>query len=191
MRPQFTLRVRPGVGSFIQKPRNQAEASVKMELTKERNEQIEQAVEWCRNNNKRGWAALSTGTFPLIKSKNVINNRLDGKVITGNEKKHLKLLTSEEEVAICDYLKLKNQAHQGMNRKRTTQLILDVLKIRKHANKKMKGGRKYVALTRNGKTALANSRCAIIFFKSLSRFSRPLFYITVFVVPLSTVSKKK
>ena len=44
MRPQFTLRVRPGVGSFIQNPRNQAEASVKMELTKERNEQIEQAA---------------------------------------------------------------------------------------------------------------------------------------------------
>ena len=117
---------------------------------------LKDAVEWCRQNGKRGVAALSTGMFPLIKSKNVINARLDGNVATVKEKKHLRILTAEEENNIVYYLKCKNRAHQGLSRGKVTNLIMDVLQIRQTANKKMKGGRKYIALSKNANRALHN-----------------------------------
>ena len=45
-----------------------------------RNQQLIMAVNWCKENSKRGWAALKTGQFPLIKDQHTINPRLDGHV---------------------------------------------------------------------------------------------------------------
>ena len=42
-----------------------------------RSKQLEEAVEWSRVNNKRGWAANISGKIPLIKDLRTINKRID------------------------------------------------------------------------------------------------------------------
>ena len=44
-------------------------------------------------NNCRGYAAINSGLFPLIKDRRTINNRLDETVATGNEKHYCRILT--------------------------------------------------------------------------------------------------
>ena len=56
------------------------------------------------------------------------------------------------------------QALQGLNRAELTKLIIDVLKIQAYANKKMKGGRRYVALSKNIKDALAKNKYLLLSF---------------------------
>ena len=56
-------------------------------------EQLKAAVAWCIENGARGYAALKTGQFPLIKDRETINKRLDGKIITGT---NCTVLTAEE-----------------------------------------------------------------------------------------------
>ncbi|XP_065655958.1 uncharacterized protein LOC136081783 [Hydra vulgaris] len=58
------------------------------------------------------------------------------------------ILTSEEDT-IVKCVCCKNYAYQAMNRKKLTNLIMDVLKIRDYANKKMKGRRKFIALKKS------------------------------------------
>ena len=48
----------------------------------------------------------------------------------------------------------KNRAHNGVYRREANDLIVNILKIRKTANKRLKGGRKYIALTKNAETVL-------------------------------------
>ena len=84
--------------------------------------------------------------------RQTINRRLDGKIING------RVLTENEEQSIVAYVKNKNRALQGVNRSDLTKLIIDVLKIRSYANKGMKGGRKYVALSKNAKEALTKKK---------------------------------
>ena len=54
-----------------------------------RESMLKEAVEWCQNNQCRGYAAIKSGHFPLIKDARTINKRLDGKIITGHEKENL------------------------------------------------------------------------------------------------------
>ena len=64
------------------------------------------------------------------------------------------ILTEDDENSIVSDIKNKNRALQGVNRSDVTKLIMDVLKIRSYANKRMKGGEKYLALSKNAKNAL-------------------------------------
>ena len=76
--------------------------------TKSKNEQLEAAVWWCKERNVRGQATTKTGLFPLIKDGEIINHRLDGKIINGQERKYCRILTEEEEQKIVTYVKNKN-----------------------------------------------------------------------------------
>ena len=49
----------------------------------QKNEQLEEAVQYCIANGVRGHTALKTGRFHLIKDRETINGRLDGKIKTG------------------------------------------------------------------------------------------------------------
>ena len=106
MKPKFSLRVAANTSCNIKKARNKSEAAVKQYNQNEKNKQINEAVEWCKTNGKRGYAAMSSGQFPLIKSKIVIDKRLDGLVNTGTEKQHLMILTLEEENTVAQYIKV-------------------------------------------------------------------------------------
>ena len=102
-------------------------------------QQINEALIYCNENKCRGWKALNTGRFPLIKNPKTINRRLDGVVINEKEREYCSIITIDEENQIVDHLKNKNRALQGMGRFELTRLIIHVLKVRKYGLKKFHG----------------------------------------------------
>ena len=64
--------------------------------TNEKNRQLHEAVKRCSENKARGGSALKTGLFPLIKDRQTINRRLDGKVAIGGEREYCKILTFDD-----------------------------------------------------------------------------------------------
>ena len=146
-------------------PGNKAEAAVRRKYTNNKDEQLREAVQYCLQNNVRGHAALKTGRFNLIKDRETINRRLDGKVKTGEERSYCTIFTAEEELSVVKFLKNKNRACQGLNKAKLTKLFLDILKIRNHMNRKLKGGRKFVKLTPNAKKALEQNKLSRSFWR--------------------------
>ena len=158
VKPKFNLRV-PSTPAVRRKtkPETKAEAQVYRSSITRKEQQIKAAVDWCKENGKRGKAALNTGNFPLIKNRGTIDRRLDGKVKNA-KKEHLRILLPEEERQIVDYIKNKNRAHQGLSKKQVSELIIDILKIRHHINMKSKGGRKFAKLSTNAKNVISKGR---------------------------------
>ena len=115
--------------------------------------QLQLAVSYCKENNCRGFAAISEGICPDIKDQRTINRRLDGKVTTGKEKQYCRILTNEEEDILVKFIKNKNRALQPVNRKELNKVIIQMLKLRDATNK-MKGGRKYIPLSPAAQTAV-------------------------------------
>ncbi len=113
---------------------------------------------WCKENKVRGYSVIKSGLFPLVKNRRTIDKRLDGKIITGQEKNYCSILLPDEEDTIVQYVLNKNCCYQGINRAELNELIIKILTIRNHLNKNKKGGRNYRALSRNAKRALANKR---------------------------------
>ena len=77
VKPSYTLRVKPTqpkpslLLSKDLKPwerrKNLVYHSITQDNIERRNQQLIEAVKWCKENSKRGWAALKTGKFTLIK----------------------------------------------------------------------------------------------------------------------------
>ena len=83
--------------------------------------QMSDAVQYCQDNNCRGYAALQTGRFPLIKDPRTVNKRLDG--YSKGHQDHLRILTEDEENSLVKHIKNKNRCMQGLIKKQTTNLI--------------------------------------------------------------------
>ena len=147
------------------RPNTHAEAIVARSNTKKKEAQLNAAVKWCKENNARGHTALKSGLFNLIKSRSTINNRLDGKIITGCEKQYCSILT-DKEGSVVMFVKNKNRCLQEINKKELTNLILDIVKIRDFANKKFTGGWCYNNLSVNAKRALQSGKLSRSFWKS-------------------------
>ena len=64
VKPTFELRVKKSF-SVAGKPNSKAEAIIQRKQIK-KEEQIEDAVQWCKINGKKDYFALKTGLFPLI-----------------------------------------------------------------------------------------------------------------------------
>ena len=152
VKPKFQLRVRRPL-RVSGKPNSKAEAIVQRKNINEKNLQIQEAVSWCKENNKRGHSALQIGKFPLIKDRGTIDRRLDGEIKNEN-KEHLQILTPEEERSVVEFIKNKNRCHQGISRKQVRDLIVDVLIIRNYCNSQNRGGRKYIKLSQNAHRVL-------------------------------------
>ena len=74
MKPKFALRVS---GRTLQSnPSTKAEAVVARKSTNEKNQQLEEAIAWCKENNARGQAALKTGLFSNIWDRWATKDRL-------------------------------------------------------------------------------------------------------------------
>lgn len=71
--------------------------------------QLNEAVEWCQLNDCRGYLAIKSGEFPLIRDARTINKRLDSKIETGEEKRYCSILTDKEELSLVRYLKNRNR----------------------------------------------------------------------------------
>ena len=73
----------------------------------EREEQLKKAVLYCNENNCKGYAAITSGLFPLIKDHRTINRRLEdsnNKIEIGEEKSYCQILTSSKEKEYVRYL---------------------------------------------------------------------------------------
>ena len=133
-------------------------AKMARKRTDAKNKQLADAVKYCKENNCRGHSALKTGQFPLIKDRETINRRLDGKVQNGEERSYCRILTDAEEKSIVSFAKNKNRCMQALNKKELEKLILDVLRIRDYTNRKLKGGRKFQKLSRYARSAIEKGR---------------------------------
>ncbi|XP_065640013.1 uncharacterized protein LOC136072675 [Hydra vulgaris] len=161
MKPSSALHLR------INKSRNlstKADAIVARKHTNDKNKQLEAAINWCKKFNGRGQAALKTGLFPLIKDRETINRRLDGKVIKGKERDYCTILTDDEEASIVRFIKNKNRCLQAINKQDITKLIINVLRVRDYTNTKMKGGRKFQKLSLNARAALEKGKLSRSFW---------------------------
>ena len=130
-----------------------------------REDELRNAVVWCRENNARGWSAVKSGLFPLIKDCRTINKRLDGEIRTGHEREYCSILTNDEEISIVRFLKNKNRCFQGLNKKKTEEIILNVLRLRDHYNRKFKGGRGFIKLSNNAMHALSSNSLGRAFWE--------------------------
>ncbi|XP_065679117.1 uncharacterized protein LOC136093875 [Hydra vulgaris] len=161
MKPSSALHLR------INKSRNlstKADAIVARKHTNDKNKQLEAAINWCKKFNGRGQAALKTGLFPLIKDRETINRRLDGKVINGKERDYCTILTDDEEASIVRFIKNKNRCLQAINKQDITKIIINVLRVRDYTNTKMKGGRKFQKLSLNARAALEKGKLSRSFW---------------------------
>ena len=66
-------------------------------------------MQWCKENNKQGWAAINSGKFPLTKDLHTIKKCLDGVTETGEEKQYCSIFTLEKEESIVRHVKNKNR----------------------------------------------------------------------------------
>ena len=115
-----------------------ADATVARKRTSAKNKQLQEAVVWCQANEKRGYAALKTGLLLLFKDRETINTRLDGNVVTGEERVCCTILTPEKENCIVEFVKSKNRCMQALEKSELEKLSLDVLRIRNHTNEHTK-----------------------------------------------------
>lgn len=67
-----------------------------------KHQQTEEAIEYCKTSNVRGWPALKTGHFPLIKDFRTIYSYQDGFVKNDIEQECNSILTIEEELIQID-----------------------------------------------------------------------------------------
>ena len=122
--------------------------AIYQEKINNRTTQLIGAIKYCKENKCRGWKALSTGLFPLVKSPRTINNILDGKSKhPSHAREYCSVLTMEEEAVLVSYIVNKARAYQPVNRKLIRDKILAMLNLRKKINRDCKGGRKFKKLS--------------------------------------------
>ena len=109
-KPTFQMRVQYGnIKEHWTKRKSLANCKITNEAAADKKIQLEEATQWCRDNDKRGWAAVSSGLFPLVKDGRAINRRLDDVVKTGKERQYCSILTHDEEMQLVSFVKNKNR----------------------------------------------------------------------------------
>ena len=160
VKPKFSPRV-------ILTSNSKAKASISRKSYDEKQKQIEEAVKFCKENDCKGKKALATGNFPLIKDHKTITRRLSGKVIHGNEKQSVSILLPSEEECLVRYAKNKSRAMQPLRRADMNKIIMNILRVRQAANKKLKGGRKFIKLSNVAVHALEKGEVGNFFWQRL------------------------
>ena len=111
----------------------------------EKKRQLAAAVSFCQSNTVRGYQALKTGEFPLVKSYTTINNILDGRTPpVERSKEYCSAITVAEEQLLVSWIITINRAYQASNRKDFNQFIIKMLMIQDAANKKLREGRSFL-----------------------------------------------
>ena len=146
--------------------KNLTQRAVYQDKIDARRAQLVEALEYCKKNNCRGYKALSTGKFPLVKSSLNINNILDGKTKDPTHaKEYCSVLTAEEEAILVSYIVNKARAYQPVNRKMIEERILALLKLRSQTNRNCKGGRKFKKLSPAARRTLERGKISRQFWE--------------------------
>ena len=143
-----------------------AHRAIYQEKIDSRREQLIAALEYCKENNCRGKKALSTGLFPLVKSRDNIDRILDGKTKHPScAKEYCSILTQEEEAVIVSFIVNKARAYQPVNRQMIEERILALLRLRQQTNRSCKGGRKFKKLSPAAKRSLDRGKLSRKFWE--------------------------
>jgi len=74
---KYVMRVKPQTPSSLKRrlsnPNNAAEAKVARKKINNREDQLNDAVKWCKEHNCRGYSAVKSKLFPLIKDRRTID----------------------------------------------------------------------------------------------------------------------
>ena len=122
--------------------------AVHSDTVQETSKQLTAAVQYCKDNNCKGYKALATKQFPLIKSPLTVNHHLAGKVSEGRA--DIATISAAEEKLLADFMINKARAFQPLSRKDANQFIWTMLQVRNTINQKNKGRRRVEPLSRAG-----------------------------------------
>ena len=103
---------------------------IKQKRIDDRVKQLEKAIQYCKETNCKGQAAISAGICPDIKDPRTITRHLEGKIKVGQEKEYCQILTCDEEEILVQYIKNKNEALQSVRRNELNEVIMKMLKLR-------------------------------------------------------------
>ena len=154
-----------------------AKATVRRSQLTLKEGELNRAVDYCKENNCRGYKAISNGICPNIKDARTINARLYGKVITGKEKEYCSILTDTEEEMLIKYIIGKSRAYQPQNRSEVSSMAVKLLKVRQHVNKKLQGGRRYKKLTSPAQLCIERNKLPQSFWTRFDAKVRTYFII--------------
>lgn len=132
-----------------------------------REEEMKRVLEYCREQNCRGYKAITELDLLYIKDPRTINQHLDGEVETENKMKNQRILTKEEEDCLVKYLINRNRACQGLTEAQVEGVVLNILRVRQTSNRQ-KRGRNSEPLSVNARNALAKKRVGKSFFRRLN-----------------------
>ena len=163
-------------GSFLQTPTSRASKKPARHLSlhqekllkKERDKkklEMEMALAYCKENNCKGWKAISDLNLKYCKDPRTINNHLIKNFAAGDKEK---ILTSKEEKSLVKYLVNRNRACQGLTQDQVCGVVLNILRVRQKRNRDKHrgiGNWKYVPLSFNATKALATKKISRSFFR--------------------------
>jgi hypothetical protein len=116
-------------------------------------EEYEEAMEYCKVNDCGAKKALQAQRWKSINVSG-LQRRLSGEVTNGEEHAELHILTVSEEAQLAKWLARENKTIKGKNRDEQRQKIVEILQLRRAANKR--GGRRHVALSERAQAVLAD-----------------------------------
>ena len=116
-------------------------------------EQYEEALAYCQAEQCGATKAVNTQRWDLV-TLSGLRYRLNGTVVNGCSHPELRILTVSEELQFARWLEQENRAIKGKNRDEQRQKIVEILSLRRAANKR--GGRARVALSQPALGVLAN-----------------------------------
>ena len=130
----------------------------------EKEKELDYAVAYCQEHNCKGYKAIADLDLKYVKDARTINQRLKGNVITGEEKKLQRILTTEEENSLVKYLVNRNRACQGLTESQVEKVVLNILRVRQQLNRKSRG-RNSNQLSKNALRALETNHVGLSFFR--------------------------
>lgn len=126
---------------------------------------MERALTYCKENNCKGWKAISDLNLKYCKDPRTINSHLIKDFAAGDKQT---ILTSKEEKSLVRYLVNRNRACQGLTEEQVSGVVLNILKVRQKRNRDKHRGIgkwKYVPLSINANKALATKKVSRSFFR--------------------------
>ena len=98
----------------VMKHRSKADDRILQRKKEDLHNQLQEAVDYCLQNDCKGYKALKSGLFPLIRDAQTINRRLLKKgdfkrIEIGEERKHLRIITVNEEKKLVAHIKNSNR----------------------------------------------------------------------------------
>ena len=151
---KYQLRVQPSTKPI--RIRNKTGAEIDAKIKAKRNQQLDEAIAYCKENDCSVHTALQTKLFPHVKRMS-LHRRLTGEVRHGRECDYCRILMVSEEQCLVKYIKNSNRSYQPLNRADIGAIIVNILLARRANNKRL-GHRNCTRLNENAKRVVERQK---------------------------------